>query len=1849
MRTVYHHPRFRRLVAAVLMLGIALDATANPTGMTVQSGSATATTSGSQFTVTTTSQNTLLNWQSFNIAANETVKFREPSSTSIVWNQINNANPSQIYGSLQANGIVVLLNSSGFYFGPDSFVRAAGLVVSTANYAPPQNSGGGWEFNGPPPLASIVNYGQIKIGNGGSAFLIADQVENHGAISAPGGTIGLASGQTVLLSDRPDGRGLSLRVTLPGGSVDNEGRLIADGGTIALNARVVNQNGFIQADSVRNVNGTIELVASDQLTLGANSQIIASGKNSPGGSAGGDVTLKSGNDFSDSVGSQIITTGGAQGGNGGNVEISAPNVQSLNSSINARAQAGWTAGKLLLDPDYIILDTSGSGSAGTGTVLAGDNPGSTLDLNVNTAFANLAVSTIILQAAYDITLAGGTSWNLSGTIGANLGGVTGGQLTLEAGRNIIFGNGSKITDANNWSVALMAGYDFVNNAVQLGVGNIYLNGGSGQTGKGSIQLAQGSINLTAGNSIVVGSGCQLIDDGGTIGLNAQTVDQNGLIQADSVANQHGIIELVASDSLTLGANSQIIANGDNSLAGSVGGNVTLQSGNDFSDSVGSQITVTGGMHGGNGGSIEISAPNVLSLNSSMDASAQVGSTAGQLLLNSQDITLNASGANGMSGGTLELNVNSTFANFSQITLQASGDTTTGSGNISIAPNTVWNLTTSTGNRTSGQLTLESGGNIIFGDGSQITDANNWSVTLQAGYSWANNAVQAGVGNIYLNGGSGQTGSGSIQLAQGLNNNLPAINLTAGNSIIVGSGYVITTGGGGISAHALAGNIDTGSFAIGYYFETALSAGTPVNQAYDFSDGLGGISTEAGGNVRLTAGGNVTSVLPGANGYYYDGTHYGPVSADQNVDYATAGSGAYGNQPGQSGNVTIVAGGDVTGHYLVANGVGSIFAGVKMDANGNPIIDSSGKYVLGTSGSAGGTDTSNPNLALSLISGGWNVTAAQDILLQEVRNPNGVFDYAGGAAYDHYFDYSSGDYVNLTAGNLVQLGASPSVLPRLTSLDSINVPFIYPSILNISAGAGGVQLAGGNAPFNQLILFPSPQGSLTINTTDGGSLVGDLPTASDGTSQIFNLIVSDSSHQQYRSGFFGLNDHAATPVHLDNPTPIVLNISGDMSLVFLGVPEAAQITVGGNMDNCGFQGMNLSANDVTSINVTGDINNRSAFTSVDLSQVSGEQAPLLSYLAQALTGPGDPLATTLATSFYYNPTTQILTYQNIPGQSLASVLQLLQNLTVQVYKNGVPQWTDPNDTIPLTTTVSVLNAADAQALLAQYNTLGGIPSGTSGYILGGGGAFDISARNMDLGTSVGILSKGVGLYKVGSSYPLANSPPQGAGITQGADINVDVTGNLDMYSSSIASLNGGNIYINAGGDINAGSADFTITALGARGIYTTDLGNVYVYANGDINVNGSRIAVYDTRQDNSSGTAGGSVTVVSRNGNIDAGNGGSGFVVLNSYQVGPDHTVTAFSSTIPGSGIMQVSYTQPGNMLVEAPNGTVNAGAGGIPQLLLTGSPLPESTTLFDLPLNLKALAGIFDLELTGNMKAALDLQKTLNGVPGNSQVNVYAGYELQELAASLTTAEVLAGDTLQKLPDGLQEVVDKNGNLIELAFSLTPAEVKAGDTLQTLPGDLQAVVDKYGNPIINALNLSDGTLVEISDNQDITAAGSGVLGAGSVTMEASGNITGTIFAFNNVNVNAANNIDVNVLGLGDVNVASASGTVSGTIIGVSGVSASGGSIDANLESNGSVSGNTSGQSGLAPGTAANAASQGMASENSASPAKNDDTTATDDDVKKKGKMVATVRKAGRVTVILPPRQQSKAQTPEPRT
>jgi len=169
------------------------NAQANPQGMTVVSGSAHPVQQGNTLQITT-SQNAVLQWSSFDIAAGETTLFQQPSATSIVFNNIRNANPSTIFGSLRANGIVVLQNANGFYFGPNAFVQAGGLVVTTAAINPWASGGGvGWSFDGPPATSPIVNYGTLQTASGGSLFLIGKEIENNGKISAPGGTAALVA------------------------------------------------------------------------------------------------------------------------------------------------------------------------------------------------------------------------------------------------------------------------------------------------------------------------------------------------------------------------------------------------------------------------------------------------------------------------------------------------------------------------------------------------------------------------------------------------------------------------------------------------------------------------------------------------------------------------------------------------------------------------------------------------------------------------------------------------------------------------------------------------------------------------------------------------------------------------------------------------------------------------------------------------------------------------------------------------------------------------------------------------------------------------------------------------------------------------------------------------------------------------------------------------------------------------------------------------------------------------------------------------------------------------------------------------------------------------------------------------------------------------------------------------------------------------------------------------------------------------------------------------------------------------------------------------------------------------
>ncbi len=129
----------------------------------------------------------------------------------------------------------------------------------------------------------------------------------------------------------------------------------------------------------------------------------------------------------------------------------------------------------------------------------------------------------------------------------------------------------------------------------------------------------------------------------------------------------------------------------------------------------------------------------------------------------------------------------------------------------------------------------------------------------------------------------------------------------------------------------------------------------------------------------------------------------------------------------------------------------------------------------------------------------------------------------------------------------------------------------------------------------------------------------------------------------------------------------------------------------------------------------------------------------------------------------------------------------------------------------------------------------------------------------------------------------------------------------MFSTAISSLNGGDIRVNAGGEVNAGSTTFTGNDQYPRGIFTVQKSDVTVIADGNINVNGSRIAAYD----------GGNVTVKSLSGDINAGTGGTGSVPVEQVVVVPvidpqtgiitGFKILTYTPVIPGSGILATTF------------------------------------------------------------------------------------------------------------------------------------------------------------------------------------------------------------------------------------------------------------------------------------------------------------------------------------------------------
>ncbi|HEY3488328.1 MAG TPA: filamentous hemagglutinin N-terminal domain-containing protein, partial [Gammaproteobacteria bacterium] len=603
MRAITHYLRLTGFCQGLCcVLACALGAVqAAPTGGTVTAGEGSINQSGGHTDVYQDTGRMAIDWQSFNLASDESVRFHQPDSSSAVLNRILDTNPSRILGQIDANGRVFLMNPYGIVFGPGSRVNVNALVASSLSIDTDDFMRGDYRFSAIDGQAgAVINQGLLQAATGGSISLLGGAVANEGLIIASLGEVNLAAGGSAALDF--DGDGLLyfaiddklLHNTMDlSAAVDNSGEIRADGGYVLLQAKaargvfdnMVNNDGLIQATGIEQKNGEIRLVASgggisnsgelsvasttgdagsiilesDATTIISNNAVLDAGSavgqggnisvlgkqvglfdqahlNAGGNLGGGEILI--GGDFqganenvpnalrtyvgrdvninADALHSgdggrvivwadettryygSISARGGINDGDGGFAEVSGKNFLAFNGSVNL---SGTTAGTLLLDPDNITIEDSGTktdlvGAAGDDgdphTYAFAEDPAlsATIDADVLTAIMDDG-TTVKLQAHNDILVNEAIDSSGSATAG--------GGLTLQAGRHIDI---NVLIATNGGDVHLEADSPHFLPGPPDGIGELRIN-------------AAGAINTNNGNITLIGADL-LIDNGASI-------------------------------------------------------------------------------------------------------------------------------------------------------------------------------------------------------------------------------------------------------------------------------------------------------------------------------------------------------------------------------------------------------------------------------------------------------------------------------------------------------------------------------------------------------------------------------------------------------------------------------------------------------------------------------------------------------------------------------------------------------------------------------------------------------------------------------------------------------------------------------------------------------------------------------------------------------------------------------------------------------------------------------------------------------------------------------------------------------------------------------------------------------------------------------------------------------------------------------------------------------------------------------------------------------------------------------------------------------------------------------------
>ena len=1014
----------------------AADVNALPTGGQVTAGSATINQTGNTLNINQASQKAALNWQTFNIGTNGTVNFVQPNSNAVALNRIGGNSASEIYGHLNANGQVFLMNPNGILFGRGSQVNVGGIVATTMQLGDADFLAGNYNFSNA-GVGSVANYGLINATN--SVALLGSDVSNQGSIFAT--TASLVSGNTVALDVSTDGliRARVVDVAMQA-NIANSGDINATQVTLSAGQakdtlnRVVNNSGVIKATGFSSLNGEITLQGGTTLNsgtldatsatgnggtvhmLGQHVGLIDSGSIDVSGATGGGTILVGG-DYqgkNTSIENAEVTYVGAQttlkadatqNGNGGKVIVWADDTTRAYGSISAKGGSGGfveTSGKKVLDVAGINVNTGvggqwlldpaelniihATGGTSFGSIFdPGNVSSSTLsDSSINAAInagANVTIQTTSTAASGgDITFEGSTGSGGNGPIVINKNSNTfNSTLTINAYGKIVF-KGSTIiqTSGGGGNVAIVLMPD----GQSVGSGNIIQTSSSSNL---TLDGAAGEVEVMIGGVNNVNTRGTWNNEG-TVTLNGNSAirfydDGSGtrvgsFHNMPSGASPAGILNINSSSGWSLLTATAPFGPGSSSQSGLVTNDGTIN------------------VNGTNGTSANYSAWAVL-YNQGSTGVLNIG--AGKTL-SMQNAGFLAGNINIGNGGKLWLSeAHGGARTFQNATVTGSGamDITGNNGDLTFSSSTV---------TAAGSLNITSDGAITEDINSAINTTGTFTATAVSGINLPGNnqvgtfnANNTGTGNILFN-AAGSVTLGLIDAGSG------TVGVTAGNNITDGNGvYNATSNSTGNNIKASYVGLTAGDANAG---QGIIDVDTQVQQLE-----VGNLDANSTSSVKIRNTGSPLLV----NAYSSDYTNTLEITNNNRIQIGHIGGAV---------DTTITATGASSDIQL-----GSIGCSCSTLLSDGKVVLSAGQDILiyddhvnaGTGMDVtAGRDiivTANANNAsLYTASGNQNITAGRNITLTGGNSSTGAYaeiKHAGSG--NQIIDFTNGGTLTLTGG------------------------------------------------------------------------------------------------------------------------------------------------------------------------------------------------------------------------------------------------------------------------------------------------------------------------------------------------------------------------------------------------------------------------------------------------------------------------------------------------------------------------------------------------------------------------------------------------------------------------------------------------------------------------------------------------------------------------------------------------------------------------------------------------------------------------------------------------------------------